>query len=122
MKKYLFFLIIITLFTACTSDQGQSIFKGQYNITWNKPSQNASESMPLVGGDIGCNVWVENGSLMLYVQRSGCLSENGEFLKMGRIRIDMVPNPFSSQGNFRQELILEDGQRKWLSGDIAVIK
>jgi len=65
--------------------------------------------MPLVGGDIGCNVWVENGDLMLYVQRSGSLSENGEFLKMGRFRLRLTPNPFNNASSFRQELKVKDG-------------
>jgi len=44
--------------------------------------------MPLVGGDIGCNVWVENGDILLYLQRSGSLDENSEYLKMGRFGRD----------------------------------
>ena len=28
---------------------------------WTTPSKNSSESMPCGGGDIGMNVWVENG-------------------------------------------------------------
>jgi len=65
--------------------------------------------MPLGGGYIGCNVWVENGDLLFYVQRSGSLSENGEYLKLGRIRITLSPNPFEDPSLFRQELILKDG-------------
>ncbi|WP_439484188.1 DUF5703 domain-containing protein [Cyclobacterium plantarum] len=80
-----------------------------FNITWNTQSKNASESMPLVGGDIGCNVWVENGDLLCYVQRSGSLSENGEYLKIGRFRIQLNPNPFSEEHTFMQTLRLEDG-------------
>ncbi len=80
-----------------------------YNVIWNTQSQNSSESMPLVGGDIGCNVWVEKGDILLYIQRSGSLSENGEYLKMGRIRVQLSPNPFSDASSFRQELKLKDG-------------
>lgn len=80
-----------------------------YNVLWESQSQNAGESMPLVGGDIGCNVWVEDGEVFLYVQRSGSLSENGEFLKMGRFRINLTPNPFAGESAFRQVLKLEDG-------------
>ena len=80
-----------------------------YNITWNFQSNNASESMPLVGGDIGCNVWVENGDILVYMQRSGSLDENGEFLKMGRFRLKIYPNPFEGEAIFRQELKLSEG-------------
>lgn len=80
-----------------------------YNIVWTEQSKNAGESMPLVGGDIGCNVWVEDGDILMYVQRSGSLSENGEYLKMGRFRILLNPNPFAPEASFRQELNLYDG-------------
>lgn len=53
-----------------------------YNIVWTEQSKNSSESMPLVGGDAGCNVWVENGDVLLYLQRSGSLTENGEVVEL----------------------------------------
>ena len=81
----------------------------QYNVIWNSQSKNASESMPLVGGDIGCNVWVENGDVLLYIQRSGSFDENSEYLKMGRFRVKLKPNPLEGETIFRQELKLEDG-------------
>ena len=80
-----------------------------YNVLWDSQSLNSSESMPLGGGDIGCNVWVEKGELLFYIQRSGSLSESGEYLKLGRIRIKMSPNPLENSSSFRQELILKDG-------------
>jgi len=80
-----------------------------YAIVWDSPSRDASESMPLVGGDLGCNVWVEDGELRLYVQRSGCLSENGEYLKLGRVRISMSPSPFGEGVPFAQMLHLREG-------------
>ena len=80
MKTYsillLIFLLIATI--ACDKTETKSVLD-DYNILWSTQSENASESMPLVGGDIGCNVWVENGDILLYVQRSGSLSENGEY-------------------------------------------
>ena len=103
--------VIISIFlitTACNKMDKTSI-PTDYNIVWNTQSKNASESMPLVGGDIGCNVWVENGDLLLYIQRSGSLSENGEYLKLGRFRLQLSPNPFTGEHSFQQELNLEDG-------------
>jgi hypothetical protein len=87
-----------------------------YNIVWTEPSENASASMPLVGGDMGCNVWVENGDLLLYLQRSGSLSENGEYLKMGRFRVQLHPNPFNGKASFQQKLWLSDGYIEIESG------
>ena len=89
------------------------------NILWTSPSENAAGSMPCGGGDIGLNVWVEQGDLLFYLSRSGTFDENNAFLKLGRIRIKLSPNPFagpeagptSSTGinSFRQELVLNDG-------------
>lgn len=76
-------VLIFLLFAACSRREQKSPFDS-YNIVWNEQSQNSGESMPLVGGDMGCNVWVENGDLFLYVQRSGSLNENGEYQKLGR--------------------------------------
>jgi len=80
-----------------------------YNIVWDRPSQDSSESMPAGGHDIGLNVWVEDGELLVYLQRSGCIAENSEYLKLGRMRVKVTPNPFEG-GPFRQELVLCEGR------------
>ncbi|MBN1420264.1 MAG: hypothetical protein JXP34_15905 [Planctomycetes bacterium] len=80
-----------------------------YDVTWTAPSANAGESMPVGGHDIGLNLWVEGGDLLFYVQRSGCFDENNEFLKLGRIRVRLAPNPFDGGKTFRQTLRLRDG-------------
>lgn len=105
--SFLFILVTnVYLASGCPDDIN---WLDKYNISWDSQSKNSSESMPLGGKDTGCNVWVENGDLLLYFQRSGSLSENGEYLKMGRIRIKISPNPFVNSSSFRQELILKDG-------------
>ncbi|MBA7534519.1 hypothetical protein ES705_26767 [subsurface metagenome] len=65
--------------------------------------------MPVVGGDIACNVWVENGDLLFYLSRSGSFDEHGAYLKLGRVRVKLSPNPFDGAGSFRQELKLHNG-------------
>ena len=65
--------------------------------------------MPLGGGDLGCNVWVENGDILIYAQKSGSFSENGEYLKLGRFRVQLSPNPFKNAEDFEQRLVLKDG-------------
>ncbi|TGV04617.1 DUF5703 domain-containing protein [Flavivirga rizhaonensis] len=109
MKFKIFVLTCLSVFIIQNSVKGQTPKLDPYNIVWTEQSKNASESMPLVGGDIGCNVWVEDGDILMYVQRSGSLSENGEYLKMGRIRIQLYPNPLTSNTSFKQELKLKDG-------------
>ncbi|QDH79010.1 hypothetical protein FKX85_08160 [Echinicola soli] len=80
-----------------------------YNPVWTSMSENASESMPLGGGDVGMNVWVEDGDLFFYFSRSGTFDEHNTLLKLGRIRVKLSPNPFRDGGSFRQELDLEKG-------------
>ena len=79
-----------------------------YNVAWTTPSKHAGQSMPVSGGDIGLNVWVENGELLCYVGRAGCRDENGALLKLGRCRIKLTPNPLEN-ADFRQELKLREG-------------
>lgn len=54
---------------------------------WSSQSKNASESMPLGGGDVGLNVWVENDDLLFYICRSGSYDEHNTLLKAGRVRL-----------------------------------
>ena len=82
----------------------------EYNVVWDSPSKDSSESMPAGGGDIGLNVWVENGDILFYIQRSGSLAETNEYLKLGRVRLRLEPNPFTAENlRFRQELKLREG-------------
>jgi alpha-L-fucosidase 2 len=82
----------------------------QYNVVWDSPSKDAGGSMPIGNGDIGLNVWAEkNGDLLFYIAKTDACSENGEFLKLGRIRVHVAPNPLQST-TFRQELRLREGR------------
>ncbi len=97
-----------------------------YNVIWTTPSQNAGESMPCGGGDVGLNVWVEKGDLLIYLSRSGTFDELGIMPKLGRLRITLDPNPFDDYTSFRQELKLKEGfvqifaENKQLSARIDV--
>ncbi|MHC4645351.1 MAG: DUF5703 domain-containing protein [Planctomycetota bacterium] len=81
----------------------------RYNVVWTSQSSNARESMPVGGGDIGLNVWVENQELLFYIGRSGTFDENNHMLKLGRVRLRLDPSPFGKDGRFRQELRLRQG-------------
>nr|WP_262910770.1 DUF5703 domain-containing protein [Wocania arenilitoris] len=79
-------------------------------MVWDSQSKNALGSMPLGGGDIGCNVWVENGDILFYMSRSGTFDENNTLLKLGRTRLKLSPNPFEGEdATFKQELNLREG-------------
>lgn len=83
-----------------------------YNPVWKTQSNTAAESMPLGGGDIGLNVWVEKGALYFYFSRSGTFDEHNTLLKLGRVKVTLTPNPFKDNEGFHQELVLKDGYIK----------
>lgn len=87
-----------------------------YHVIWHTQSRDSSESMPLGGHDAGCNVWVQDDELCIYLAQSGAFDENGTMLKLGRLRIHPV-NRERMSSNFRQELELEKGQICILAGD-----
>jgi hypothetical protein len=104
VTRRFFFLILLFV----NSGLQAQLREGAYNIIWTTQSKNSSESMPCGGGDIGMNVWVENGELLIYVARSGSFNEDNALMKAGRLRVKLFPNPFD--GNiFRQELHLQEG-------------
>lgn len=78
------------------------------DYVWNTQSKNSSESMPCGGGDIGMNVWVENGDLLFYISRSGAFDEHNTLLKQGRVRV-RLSDPSLTGTEFRQTLKLSDG-------------
>ncbi|MFT2010109.1 DUF5703 domain-containing protein [Pontibacter sp. 13R65] len=101
--------LFLILFLSTSSALAQVPALKTYNIIWDSQSKNASESMPCGGGDIGLNVWVENGELLYYMSRSGAFEENNIFPKFGRVRVKLSPNPFEDGTRFRQELKLQEG-------------
>ena len=82
---------------------------GPADYVWTSPSHNSSESMPVGGGDVGMNVWVEEqtGDVVFYLSRSGCFDENNTLLKLGRFRLH-TSRPFDWR-RFRQTLRLSEG-------------
>jgi hypothetical protein len=106
-NKHFWFVCIFLLQTLCYSLHAQSLEIGAYNVQWKEQSKNASESMPCGGGDIGTNVWVENGNIYVYAAQSGWFDENNALLKAGRLKITLSPNPLDK--NFNQQLQLKNG-------------
>lgn len=106
-RSIIFTLLFNVLFLSGAYAQ-DNISLDNYDILWKKESINSSGSMPCGGGNVGLNVWVENGDLLFYIAQSGAFDENNTLLKLGRIRIRLFPNPFRN-GDFSQLLKLSDG-------------
>jgi hypothetical protein len=89
---------------------------GAYDVVWTEPSPDSGASMPCGGHDVGLNVWVEDGVVRCYLDRSGSFDENNVMLKLGRVVLELTPNPFGpdtpdSRGSvFEQRLDLHRGR------------
>ena len=60
----------------------------RYNIVWNSPSRDSMDSMPLSGRlGAGANVWVQDGSVWIYLGLNSAYDENGRLLKLGCLRV-----------------------------------
>ncbi len=76
------------------------------DFVWDSMSENSSASMPVGGGDIGLNVWAEDGDVLFYISRSGAYDEHSTLLKQGRVRLHLPGDAFAP---FSQRLKLEEG-------------
>jgi hypothetical protein len=78
------------------------------NVVWTSPSDKPTGTMPIGNGDIGANVRVNPaGELVILISKTDAVSENGQLLKIGRLKL-RFSEPLAMQ-EFRQELSLERG-------------
>ena len=115
--KLKFFLLQVILATTALSAQ-ENHFAAANDVTWNSLGINENDSIPLGNGDIAANVWTEqNGDLVLLVAKADAWAETGALMKLGRIRVQLNPNPFAGATNFTQVLKLETGSIELKSGE-----
>jgi hypothetical protein len=107
-------------------------FPEAYHVTWTTPSQDSLDSMPLSGRfGAGANVWVQDGSIWLYLAHNGAYDSNGRLLKLGCLRITPKHVSLGGQG-FSQTLdpstgtiIITQGDFKaslWFAGETLVFE
>ena len=78
-----------------------------YNVRWDSPSTDSMDSMPLSGRHgAGANVWVQDGSIWLYLGHSSAFDENSALLKLGGLRITPEAGLLADPASFQQELDL----------------
>lgn len=91
-----------------------------HNVVWDSPSQDSLDSMPLSGRlGAGANVWVQDGSIWLYLAHNGAYDEEGRLLKLGCVRITPIDFKLGGAG-FRQKLDLATGAIFVHQGDFGV--
>ena len=104
----------------------------RYNVAWDSPSKDSLDSMPLSGRlSAGANVWVQDGSIWLYLGHNGAYDEQGRLLKLGCVRVTPVDFKLGEAG-FRQELdlasgtiLIQQGDFKaslWFAGETLVLE
>ena len=84
----------------------------RYNVTWDSPSPpgDISGSMPIGNGDIGANVWAEEGGdVILLLGKTDAWDENSINLKLSRVRLRFSPTP---SGAVRQTFRLRTGDSR----------
>jgi alpha-L-fucosidase 2 len=95
----LLLLSLTAIATAAPSD-GNPFIAGN-DVVWMTLGTNENDSMPIGNGDVTANVWTEqNGSIVLLIAKTDAWSENGQLLKLGRVRVDLDPNPFKSSASY----------------------
>ena len=81
-----------------------------YNVVWTNQSADARGSMPIGGGNLGLNVWVEKDELLIYFGSPDSWSYRGKGFntqmqtKLGRLRVKFAPVPWAKE--FRQKFDL----------------
>src|SRR5512139_1803938 len=86
-------------------------------VTWTTPSVDSLDSMPLSGRmGAGANVWVQDGSIWIYLAHNGAYDEDGRLLKLGCLRITPADGVLAAPTSFRQELDLESGSIRISAG------
>jgi hypothetical protein len=89
----------------------QSLSCPDYDVIWSTPSRDCIDSMPLSGRHgAGANVWVQDGSIWIYLAHSGAFDEQLRLLKLGCLKITPLHAPLGASRDFRQQLHLEDGR------------
>ena len=116
MKTKIVSFIIILAAMALSAQQNH--FAAANNVMWHSLGTNENDSMPLGNGDVALNVWTEqNGDIVLLLAKSDAWSENGQLLKLGRVRVKLTPNPFVAPATFAQTLKLETGEVQIQNGN-----
>jgi hypothetical protein len=82
----------------------------EYEVVWNSPGKNYKDSMPIGNGDLGLNLWTEeNGDIVFLIGKTDAWTENGQLVKLGRVRVRIDGSPFKAGSAFRQSLLPKQG-------------
>jgi len=102
-------MLAVTPLLAAAAEATALDWLDKYNVVWDTPSENALGSMPLGNGDISLNAWAEkDGSVQFLIGKTDAWEDNARLVKVGKVRVQLDPNPFADGRAFRQTLSLRD--------------
>ena len=104
MEQHWVISAVFLLLVSSICGAGNLAWLDSYNVEWDSQSSNSAGSMPLGGGNLGLNVWVENNDVLFYIGCPDSYDEQAVLRKLGRIRLTFTPNPFTKK--FKQSLDL----------------
>jgi hypothetical protein len=117
ITRWLYCSSIALLCLGSASTCAEAPFVTSNDVTWTTLGQNENDSMPIGNGDLAANLWTEqNGDLVLLVSKADAWTELNKLVKLGRVRVQLTPNPFPGAADFKQSLRLEDATVEIRSG------
>jgi hypothetical protein len=120
MKTHWLLAVAATMLTS--GARAESDWLARCNVVWESPSRDSLDSMPLSGRlGAGANVWVQDGSIWLYLAHNGAYDEQGRLLKLGCLRITPAGVSLGSGTGFCQTLDLASGSIVVRQDDLEVL-
>ncbi|MEY4387634.1 MAG: hypothetical protein RLY20_2917, partial [Verrucomicrobiota bacterium] len=87
LNRNLVLLSLLSVSLVCAEAESTGWLE-QSKVVWDSPSRDSLDSMPLSGRHgAGANVWVQDGSIWLYLAHNGAYDERGRLLKLGCVRL-----------------------------------
>ena len=109
--EILIFTVISLLFLNKSMAQNGDLLPPSYQVVWSSQSFDSFDNMPLSGRKgAGANVWIEDGTLWIYLAHNGAYSEDETLLKLGAVKIRPVGINLGNIKYFKQILDLQKGQ------------
>ena len=109
--EILIFTVISLLFLNKSMAQNGDLLPPSYQVVWSSQSFDSFDNMPLSGRKgAGANVWIEDGTLWIYLAHNGAYSKDETLLKLGAVKIRPVGINLVNIKDFKQILDLQKGQ------------
>lgn len=103
------FVLVLAALWVCPAAFGAS--PSRYDVVWDTPSVDSSESMPTGNGRVGLNVWAEPGGVIkAYVGRTDSWAESSRLLKVGGFELRFPDRDFTGDAGFSQRLDLAESR------------